>query len=176
MVAIDKAVMVRELTEKFSNSSALFISTYQGLKVAEVEDLRRKLSGVSAQFVVVKNTLARKALEQADRKDLTSLIEESSAITCAAADVIGACRVLASFGREHGTFALRGGFFQGQMVGKEEIKRIATLPSREVLLAQVAGNLNAPISGLVVALNALVSKLVRTLDAVAGRMKEKSSG
>jgi len=161
----DKQTIVEELHAAWSESTAGVVAQYRGLTVSEMGELRANLhkSGVSLQ--VVKNTLARRAAEDTGFKAAEELFTGPVAIAYGT-DPVGMAKAMADFAKEHKALEIRGGVLDGQAVDAAGIKALASLPSREVLLAKMLGSMQSPISGFVRTLNEIPGSFVRVLAAV----------
>ena len=161
-----KPQVVETLGARLSGAKCLYLTDFTGLDVDSINALRRRLSAAGVEYVVVKNTLARRAIANTRYADLAEHLEGPSAFAMSSDDVVGAAKVLTDFARERDRPRIKGGAIEGNVVSLEEIRRIAELPPREELLAQAVGYARAPIAGLVYTLSGLLSKFVRTVDAV----------
>lgn len=170
----DKQQVVETLSARLSEAKCLYLTDFTGLDVESMNSLRRRLSAASVEYVVVKNTLARRAIADTPYADLTEHLDGPSAFAMSSEDVVGAARVLTDFAREKDRPRIKAGAIEGKVISLDEIRRIAELPPREVLLAQAVGFARAPIAGLVYTLSGLLSKFVRTVDAV--RQQKDSEG
>jgi large subunit ribosomal protein L10 len=162
----DKVTIVQELNKKLNASPFLFITDYTGLKVDQFGELRTRLSGVGARCHVVKNSFLRLAIKEAGLPDLGEL-RGQTAIVVGEKDVAAAAKVLKNFSAEFQKPAIRSGVVDRLPVNAAQIQAIADLPSREVLLSQLLGVLQAPASQLVRLLNEPASALARVLKAKA---------
>jgi large subunit ribosomal protein L10 len=169
MVRPDKAAAVAELTEAFRGSSAAVLTEYRGLTVAELKELRRTLSG-NATYAVVKNTLTKIAAREAGIDTFESLLEGPSAIAFVSGDAVEVAKGLRSFGREHPHLIVKGGILDGKALSADEIRRLADLESREVLLAKFAGGMLAPAQQLASVLAAPMAQLARLVGALEAKM------
>jgi large subunit ribosomal protein L10 len=169
MVRPDKAAAVAELTEAFRDSSAAVLTEYRGLTVAELKELRRSLAG-NATYAVVKNTLTKIAAREAGIESFESLLEGPSAIAFVSGDPVEVAKGLRSFGREHPHLIVKGGILDGKALTADEIRRLADLESREVLLAKLAGGMLAPAQQFVTVLAAPVAALARALGALEAKI------
>jgi len=169
MVRPDKAAAVAELTEAFRDSSAAVLTEYRGLTVAELKELRRTLAG-NATYAVVKNTLTKIAAKAAGIDVFDSLLEGPSAIAFVSGDAVEVAKGLRAFGREHSHLIVKGGILDGKALTAEEIRKLADLESREVLLAKFAGGLVAPASQLASVLNAPAAQIARLLGALEAKL------
>jgi large subunit ribosomal protein L10 len=169
MARPDKAAAVAELTEAFRDSSAAVLTEYRGLTVAELKELRRTLAG-NATYSVVKNTLTKIAAKAAGIESFDSLLEGPSAIAFVSGVAVEVAKGLRAFGREHSHLVVKGGILDGKPLTAEEIRRLADLESREVLLAKFAGGMLAPAQQLASVLNASVAQLARLLGALEAKL------
>jgi large subunit ribosomal protein L10 len=168
MARPDKAAAVAELTDAFRESSAAVLTEYRGLTVAQLKELRRSLAG-NATYSVVKNTLTKIAAREAGVDSLEPLLEGPSAIAFVTGDPVEVAKSLRSFGRDHPLLVVKGGVLDGRAITADEVKKLADLESREVLLAKLAGGLNAPAQKLASALAAPLSQFARLLGALEAK-------
>jgi large subunit ribosomal protein L10 len=167
-----KSAFVGELADKLADASFVYVTDFTGLDVERLTRLRRALRSASVEYVVVKNTLARRALEGTSAAALAELLEGPSAFALSRADAVAAAKVLADFARDGDVPRLKGGVVAGRRLEVADIRRLATLPGREVLLGLALGTMRAPVAGLAVVLGGLLAKFVRTLDAVRAARAE----
>jgi large subunit ribosomal protein L10 len=161
-----KEEIVATLTEEIGGVTAMIVADPTGLSVAEMKDLRNKLRPSGATFRVAKNTLARIAAREAGREELVELLVGPTAITLVPGDPAAAAKTLADFGRTSRKLALRGAYLDGETLGPDSVRQLATLPSREQLLTQLVSGMVAPISGFASVLAQLPRSLVVALDQV----------
>ena len=161
-----KEEIVSSLTEEFGGVTQMIVADPTGLTVAEMADLRNKLRPSGAEFRVAKNTLARIAARAAGRDELVGLLVGPTAITLVPGDPAAAAKTLSDFGRTSRKLALRGAYLDGEAIGPESVKQLATLPSREQLLTSLVGSMMSPVSGLANVLAQLPRSLVVALDQV----------
>jgi large subunit ribosomal protein L10 len=162
----DKATLVEDLQAKLNASPFLFVADYTGLKVDQFAELRTRLWNAGARCHVVKNTFLRRAAKGAGLPELADL-RGQTAIVVGDRDAASAAKVLKTFAAEFKKPEVKTGVVDKLVVSKEQIAAIADLPSREVLLAQLLGVLNAPATKLVRVLNEPASALARVLKAKA---------
>ncbi|MFO7266344.1 MAG: 50S ribosomal protein L10 [Bacillota bacterium] len=162
----EKVAAVAKLQEDLAASQAVFVTDFRGLTVAQLTKLRRKLREAGAEYRVVKNTLARRAADEVGASALNPLLVGPTGMAFAKKDPVATAKVLNEFVKETKIFQVRGGLLQGKLLTPEGVQALADLPPREVLLAQVLGGLQAPISGLLFVLQGTLRKLVYVLDAV----------
>jgi large subunit ribosomal protein L10 len=122
---------------------AALLTEYRGLKVAELGELRASLRGSSTEYRVLKNTLTSIAVREAGYEDLVGLLQGPTAVAFVHGDPVQAAKDLADFARSHPALVVKGGVLDGKVLGADEVRRLATLESREVLLARLAGLLQA---------------------------------
>src|ERR687894_828441 len=139
MLKSDKERLVAELAERLKNTDTLIVADYRGLSVTEIDTLRTQLLEHGARFQVVKNTLTRRAAEQAGAEALLALLEGPTAIAFLETDgdPVAVARALNTAARETKVLEIRGGILDGREIGEEEVKSLATLPPADVLRAQL---------------------------------------
>jgi large subunit ribosomal protein L10 len=162
----EKVEAIREILEKVRASKSAVVTGYSGLTVEEVTQLRAQLFHAKVDYQVVKNNLARLALNQAEITVLDDLLVGPTAIALAQGDAVAPIRVLSKFAKEHDKLKLRGGWMDGRKLSVQDIKTLANLPSREVLLSKMLGSMKSPVTGIVVVLAGPLRKLVYALNAV----------
>ena len=162
-----KKQQVAELSEKLKNSVTGVIVNYKRITVAEDTKLRPILRVAGEEYQDVKNTLLGRALKEAGIDGLDSVLEGTTAIALSSEDYVGASKILCEYADKSKTFEVKAGFVDGKMIDAEGVKNLAKLPSKEVLLAQVLGGLNAPITGFATVLNGTMKGLVVALNAIA---------
>src|SRR3954463_7394245 len=138
----EKVSAVAEITEHFSSSSAAVITEYRGLTVKQITDLRRALGGETT-YAVVKNTLTKRAAADAGVDIDDTLLQGPTAIAFVKGDPVTAAQGLRDFARTHPLLVIKGGVLEGKSLSADEVRSIADLESREVLLAKLAGALKA---------------------------------
>ena len=175
MLRQDKERIVSELAERLKSSQNLLVADYRGLTMPEIDELRSKLLETGARFSVVKNTLTRLAAEEAGVKQLLDLIDGPTAIAFidAEGDPAAAAKILNDTARAHNVLVIRGGLFEGDTVSDVEIKQLATLPPADVVRAQFAGAVAAPLTTIVGLFTAPLRDLVNVLDARITQLQEQ---
>jgi large subunit ribosomal protein L10 len=162
----DKAGVVDKLVEEFQECPTFFVADYRGLDVPGISALRDSLRPLDANFRVVKNTLAKIAAERAGYDDVAELFAGPSAVAFVRGDAAAIAKALVEAGKvTPDTLELRGGLMDGSLVGGDQVKDIAKLPPREVILAMLVGAVNGPMQFMVGAVNAPVRDIVQVLDA-----------
>ena len=168
-----KTQIIDRLEEAFTKSSIAILTDYRGLTTAEMTDLRRKLQASGSEYKVIKNTLARLAAARAGKDDLVSALDGPLAIAFGYDNIAVPARVLANYIREaRSSLSIKGGFFGDRLLTKEEVMTLSTLPSREVLLARVLGQLQSPVSALLGCLTSPLRGLVGVLQARINQLEE----
>ena len=175
MLRQDKERIVGELAERLKSSPNLLVADYRGLTMPEIDELRTKLLESGARFSVVKNTLTRRAAEQAGMQALLELVDGPTAIAFIEADgdPAAAAKILNDTARAHDVLVIRGGLLEGDTVGDAEVKQLATLPPADVLRAQLAGAVAAPLTTIVGLFTAPLRDLVNVLDARIKQLEEQ---
>ncbi|MGD9022417.1 MAG: 50S ribosomal protein L10 [Deltaproteobacteria bacterium] len=167
----EKEKVVEALHDKFSRARSVLITDYRGLDMSAMSELRQRLRDASVEYRVVKNTLMTRA---ADGTNM-ALLKDHFAGPCAVAlgyeDAVAPAKVLMKFSEENAALEVKVGIFEGQVVDLPGIKRLAKLPSREVLLAQLLSVMNAPVTSLVTVLSGVLRNFLGVLEAVK-RQKE----
>jgi large subunit ribosomal protein L10 len=170
-----KEALLEEYTEKLDRSQVMIWSNYRGLKVHQVQELRRQLRQANAEAVVVKNTLMRVALERAGLPYSDEIMDGPCAVTFVYDEIPAATRVVNIYSRDHEEqFQIRGGVVGGKLADVAQVRSLITLPSREVLLARVLGGLQAPMTGLVGTLSAVLRGFLTVLNARAEQLEGQS--
>ncbi len=172
MATPNKVAAVEEARAWYEQSIGLIFTDYRGLSVSEMQELRKSLRAVGAEFHVVKNTLFRRAVGD----DIEQFPEELHSGTTATVFVFKeqpACaKAVVTFGKAHQALQVKGGFFDGKVFSAEEIDALSKLPSRDELLSMIVGLVAAPMSQLVGVLNEVIASPIRLIDAII----EKSGG
>ena len=162
----EKAAVITEVREKFAASGSAIVTEYRGLGVTALAKLRRSLRPLGAEYKVYKNTLARIAARDTDKANVESLLVGPTAITFVDGDVSAVAKALRDFAKENQALVLKGGVIDGKLVDAKGLKALADLPSRETMLAQFAGMLQAPLSKTASMLAALPRKTAYGLKAL----------
>jgi large subunit ribosomal protein L10 len=164
---------VEELVREIQEHSVILLSDFSGLNVETATEIRRRFREQSVTFRVVKNTLARLALEQIGVGELAQHLTGPNALVMSEGDPVAPAKILLEFERKGDTPKIRTGWVDASILTAAEIRRIADLPSREQLLAQIAAGFQAPIAGFARLLHEMLRQLVSTLDEVG---KSKAAG
>ena len=174
MARPDKAAAVAELTEEFRSSSAAVLTEYRGLTVAQLKDLRRSL-GADTSYAVVKNTLTKIAAKEAGVVAFDDMLQGPSAIAFVKGDPVEAAKGLRDFAKAHPLLVIKGGVLDGKALTPAELTKLADLESREVLLAKMAGALQASLQNAVSLFAAPLAQTARVLDALRQKAEQDPS-
>lgn len=162
-----KKQAVAALAESLKSACTGVIVDYKGITVAQDTKLRKELREAGSDYMVVKNTLLRLALKDAGIDGLDHVLEGTTALAISKDDYVSSAKILAKFAETSKTFELKAGFVDGGVIDADGVKELASLPSKEVLVAKALGGLNAPITGFVTVLNGTIKGLVVALNAIA---------
>lgn len=169
----NKQEIVAELKESLTDTQLAVVIDYKGLTVGEITTLRRRLSPVGAECKVTKNTLMRIAVkDDPNWQPLTELCKESSAFLFLKDDIGSALKAYQEFQRVSKKTVIRGGAMEGRLLTEADVKAIADLPSKEQLMAQIAGAINGVATKLAVGVKEVPGSLARALQAVADKDKQ----
>jgi large subunit ribosomal protein L10 len=166
----NKEASVAELTDKFRDSNAVLLTEYRGLTVSQLKTLRKSLSE-HATYAVVKNTLTKIAANAAGISSFDDELVGPSAIAFVHGDTVAVAKTLRDFAKANPLLVVKSGYLDGSSLTADEVKKLADLESREVLLAKFAGAAKASLFGAAYLFNAPLSKAVRTVEA----LREKQS-
>ena len=153
-----KEAKVAEIKEKLEKAKAIVIADYQGLTVEEDTQLRKNLRTEGIEYKVYKNTLVTLAAKELGIKGLDEFLEGPSAIAFSYEDVTAPARILNNFANDHKKLELKAGLIDGEIYDKDKIVQLASIPSKEVLIAKLLGSIKAPLSNLAYLLNAIKDK------------------
>jgi large subunit ribosomal protein L10 len=157
---------IKKIRDLIESSRDVIFTDFRGLNVTQITDLRRSLQEKEAEYRVVKNNYARLALAELGFPFEEDFLIDPTAVALARSDISPIAKVLFEFTRDS-TLKIKGGLIDGKVVSSEEVEAISRLPGREQLYAILMGTMNAPVTNLVYALDSILTKLVRTLQAVA---------
>ena len=160
----EKDRLVAELKEKLNGAKALYYTDFTGLNVKRMTELRRRLRRANVEYVVIKNTLALRAVNESGLV-ATRLKGQTGLVI--ARDAVAAAKVLADFAKENDQRpAVKGGLLEGKALNEAQVKKLATMPSREQMLAELGGGLQAPMAAFVGALNGLLYMFAGALEGL----------
>ena len=174
MARPDKAAAVAELTEEFRSSNAAVLTEYRGLTVAQLKELRRSL-GADTSYAVVKNTLTKIAAKDAGVAAFDDLLKGPSAIAFVKGDPVEAAKGLRDFAKAHPLLVIKGGVLDGKSLSPAEVTKLADLESREVLLAKLAGALQASLTNAVSLFAAPLAQTARVIEALRQKAEQDPS-
>jgi large subunit ribosomal protein L10 len=166
MVQPAKTVEVEELKGLIEASKSIILNDFTGLNVADISELRRLCRESGIIYRVIKNTLAKRSFEELGISGMEMLLEGPTAFAISNEDEVAAAQLLKRFANEYELPRFKGGYVAGRILDEKETVRLASLPSRDVLKAQVVGTFQAPLRGLVGVLNASLRDLAGVLDAI----------
>ena len=153
-----KSQVVAEIVEKLQKSSSTIVVDYKGLTVEEVTELRKKMREAGVEYKVYKNTLVTLAANELGLGDLVQYLEGPVSIAFGYEDATAPARVLNDFAKDHKKLELKAGVVDGIVYDKAGVEKLATIPSKEVLIAKLLGSFKAPLSNLAYLLNAIKEK------------------
>jgi large subunit ribosomal protein L10 len=171
----EKEKVVADLVERLRSTETLIVADYRGLSVTEINDLRGQLLEHGARFTVVKNTLTRRAAEEAGADALVELLDGPTAIAFleSEGDPVAVAKALNAAARDTKVLEIRGGILDGQQIGEAEVKSLATLPPADVLRAQLVSAVSGPLMTVVGLFTAPLRDLVNVLDARIKQLEEQ---
>lgn len=165
-----KEERVVQLNEQLSRSQLAVVSSYSGLTVKEMTALRRRIQDAGGDYTVAKNTLIKLALKNnQDLPELDNILQGSTALVLGFDDPVGPVKALMDYIKENKkeeTIQVRGGFLEGKEVNENDLKAIATLPSREELIAKLMGSMQSPAQGVAITLSGVARNMVNVLEAI----------
>jgi large subunit ribosomal protein L10 len=171
MAKAEKTAAVAEITERFREAQAAYLTEYRGLTMAQLSELRHSL-GRGTTYAVVKNTLTKRAAQDAGVDGLEDWLTGPTAIAFIKGDPVEAAKGLRTFARTHPLLVIKGGLLEGRTLSADEVNRIADLDSREVLLAKLAGAMKAKTSQAAALFQAPLSQAARLVQALADKLAE----
>lgn len=171
MPTAEKEATVAQLRERITTAPCAIVCDYRGLRVAEINNLRRLMRENDVDFRVVKNRLMKIALQDTDWMALGELLTGPTALAFCE-DPVPAAKTLVEFASEHEVVSIKGAIVEGQLYSEDEVRKLAELLPRLQLLAQLVAGFNAPIAGVVYTLSGILSSLVYTLHAIAEKQSE----
>jgi len=169
MARPDKEATVQELSDKFSSAAATVLTEYRGLTVKALKNLRRSIAG-DATYSVAKNTLTTIAARQAGIEGLDAQLTGPTAIAFITGDVAAVAKGIRNFAKENPALVIKGGYMDGRVLDADTVKKLADLESREVLLAKMAGAMNANLSKAVYLFAAPLNQAARAIGALQDKV------
>jgi large subunit ribosomal protein L10 len=169
----EKKERVKQLKRWFEKADSLLVLHYKGLSVSEATELRSVLKGYDVDLRVLKNTLTRIALSGTERESLIPFVDGPVAVVFAKGDAAGVARAVQEFSRGRSDLYFQGGMIGDMVVSAEQVSSIASLPSKEVMLAQAVGRAAGPLAGLVGVCEGPVRNMLGVFAAIARKKEEE---
>ncbi|HEX8391817.1 MAG TPA: 50S ribosomal protein L10 [Longimicrobium sp.] len=171
----EKNVVVAELQQRLDGASGFYLTDFTGLSVKQITQFRARLRKEGVEYVVVKNTLAKRAIEGLEIPDVAGFFNGPTGVVIGRADAAAAAKVITDFAKEFGDRpAIKVGVVGSQAFDAAQVRQLANLPPREVLLAQIAGGLQQPMARLAGGMNQLIAGFARAVDQLR-QQKEGAS-
>lgn len=170
-----KAEILEELREKFANAKSLTFCDYKGLRVKEVNALRRECRKEGLEYVVAKNTLILLALPENLREKAKTLLTGTTSVTLDNGDGVYGPKVLVKFAKDHPFLKPKAGILENEVLSGEQVEALSRIPSREELLSRMLGSIQAPAQNLVGCLNAVQTKLAGLLQAYNEKLEKAAA-
>ncbi|MGD9702796.1 MAG: 50S ribosomal protein L10 [Acidimicrobiia bacterium] len=162
----EKVAVVAEVTEKLAAAQAVLLTEYRGMSVAQLASLRRTLRPSGAEYKVYKNTLVRRAADEAGMGELSDQLTGPTGVLFVSGDIATAAKTLREFSKANPLLVIKGGMLGTKLVSQSDVQALADLPSRDVLLAQLAGAFQAPLTKMAGLLQALPRNFAYGLKAL----------
>jgi len=170
VASTEKVEKVSRLKERIEDSAALLLTDYRGLTTADVMELRRSLVEAGTRFAVVKNTLMKRAVEESDLAEISTLLEGPTAVGFVEGDAVAAAKRLVEAARRFPALELKGAWVEGRLLGPADAQTLATLDSREVMLSRIAGLAKAEMSKAAGLFQTLQGRFVGLLEAYRDKL------
>jgi len=176
MATTAKVETVEALRERLEGARSAILTEYRGLTVSQLADLRRQLKAVSAEYTVVKNTLARRAIRGSSLEKVSRYLTGPTALAFSRRDAVALAKALQAFQRGNPALQIKAGYVEGTILAPEEVRALADLPPKEVLLGQVVGAFQAPLLGLVTTLEGVLRTFISLVDQIrASREQDRQA-
>ena len=169
--ALTRRLMVEEYKKRLEEASFIFFTNFKGIKANDMRLIRAKLKEDSSRMMVVKNTLFKRALKDVGLEQLIDYVEGELGVVFGIDDPVSVSKKLQEFAKDFESFKVRAAYIEGKVLDEKGVKKLASIPPKEVLYAQLLGGMKAPISNLVFILKGLIQGLVNVLNQI----KEKKS-
>ena len=164
MATSEKQQLVGEIKERLQSSGGLIMADYRGLSVKAMQGLRGRLRDAGAEITVYKNSLTEIAVRELDMPSMGEYLEGPTALVFTPEDPVASAKAMMEFAKDNKVFAVKGGYIDGTLVSADQIKAIASLPSREELIAKIMGSMLNPVRGFMAMANAPAGALARALQ------------
>ncbi|MCD6361628.1 MAG: 50S ribosomal protein L10 [Armatimonadetes bacterium] len=171
----EKKQLVAQVRERLADTSSIYLMEFPGLTVAQISELRRRIIDAGGRMYVIKNRLFKRAIEGTEFEPLADVLIGPNAATFCGDDPIGPLKALAEFLDENEMPPVKAGLVEGRLLSDAELDRLSKIPGRDELIAMVVGGIGGPVTDFVFTINALVSDLVYTLQAVADKKGEEGA-
>ncbi len=165
-----KKEKIESIKEKLSKAQVAIVTEYKGLSVDEITTLRRKLQKEDSDYTVTKNTLAKIAVKDTNFEVLSDCFQGPIALAIGFKDQVSPAKILTGFMKEIKKGEIIAAALDGKLLSADEAKALANLPSKEEIYAKMLGCINSPASGIANSMNAVITQLVRTLDAAKDKL------
>ena len=162
-----KKEVVKDLKEKFSKTGLAVVTDYRGFTVSDIMDLKRRLRNINAEYKIAKNTLIKLAIKDTNLSELEKLLEGPSALLLSYGEAVESAKTFVEFIKEIEKGDIKGGFLEGKFLSKDELKIFASLPSKKVLLGQIAGLLVANTQSIAGIFESLIRDIALLCEEVA---------
>lgn len=169
---VSKNLIIRQIERELDQQPTFFITQHALVPAVSLDKLRAKLRSVNSRYMVVKNSLGRRALKKERFMNLSDSMTGACGIAFSSGDPVVSSKILIDFAKENQGFKIQSGFIDGAVIGADQVKVLASLPSRRELISRVVGGVHAPISRFVRVLSGTMKKVVTVIDAIA---KKKGS-
>ena len=168
---LSKDSIMRDLEKELKNSPSFFITQYGSVPASSMDQLRAKLRTTKSRYFVVKNSLGKRVFENSGYQKIAEAVSGSCGVVFTGADPVAPTKILVGFAKENEAFKIQSGFMNGEAINLDQIKVLASLPPKEVLIAKALGGMKAPLSRLVGVLAGTLRSVVNILDAI-GKKKQ----
>lgn len=169
-----KQEVISEIKEAIQNSKSVVIVEYRGLNVSKITDLRDRYRKAGVSYKVYKNTMVNLALQDLGYEGYEEFLSGPNGFVFSNEDMVQGPKITTEFNKENEKLIIKGGLLDGKVLSEDEVKAVAKLPSKEVLVAMALGGLNAPIQGFASALNGIITKVVYALNAVKEKQEQNA--
>lgn len=169
-----KEKMAEEIVSRINEHPNFVITSYMGSSTSDLESLRKNLKKSSSNYLIVKNSILKVVFDKVKLGDEVSKIDGGMGLSFSGEDIIATCKTLSAFANTHDKFKIKGAIVDGKSIAPSKIKLLASLPPKDMLLAQVLAGIKSPITGFVNTLSGVLRKFVYVVDAV--KMSKQNSG
>lgn len=164
---VSKDLIIGEIERELEGHQTFILADHGRLPAASLDKLRAKLRGAGTRYLVVKNTLGKRAFEKKGYKDIGAAMNGACGVAFSGGDAVQSAKVMVDFAKENELFKIQQGYLNGRALSADQVKALASLPSREVLLAKLLGSMQSPVSRFVGVLSGTIRQVVTVLDAIA---------